>query len=302
MNSQNTPEESIVTLHLYDGTLEGKLLLTLDNWVGEILQCGKNDREWLLQQEMIQKSGVYLLQGRDSNIEEETKRRIYIGMSNRGITERIRHWETDEKKKFWTTTHLITTSNPLMNDIGGYVESRLIKQAHEANRAHVVNDQMPSPKLSSQLQKAANKFLKNLELLFPIINIDCLKPLQARSETIKDFMFELIHETTKSHAIANENNGDFFVLKNSLVAIEKSRETQTFKNKNFRQELINRGDLEISRDGENYVFTRDVHFSSPSAAASVVINGHAGVREWIIKGTNEDYSHWRDNPSKFSFS
>ena len=293
-----------VYLHLLDGRSDGKIEVKLDNWVGEILRGDRSDFTWLTNHKRAKQSGIYLLQGNDPDLIDETRKRIYIGLSGRNLESRLRQHSKNEKMDFWETACLITASDETMNPNNcSYLEAMLIKQAQQAKRANVENKQHPaSPKISSIERQPADNFICQLKIILPIINIDFLNPSKAKTKEIKDYMFELSHESDKSTlitAFANQIDGEFFVLKDSCASIEQRRETQTLKNESTRKLLIRKEKLKKGKN--SFIFTEDVKFSSASAAASVILNGHAGVREWKVKGTKKetDYSKWRDNPEEY---
>ena len=101
--NETTQSARTVYLHLLDGTPDGKIEVKLDNWVGEILRGGKSDLKWLLSHKKAKQSGVYLLQGNEPDLIDETKKRIYIGLSDRNLESRLRQ---HAKMDFWETACL----------------------------------------------------------------------------------------------------------------------------------------------------------------------------------------------------
>ena len=300
---QHTTRGRTVELYLLDGTSDGKIEASLNNWSGTIIRAGSSNLEWLLGHECAQKSGLYLLQGRDPESESETQQRIYIGESDK-IIKRLKSHARSDDKGFWETACLITTSdNSLYGTICEYIEAKLIAETIKAQRTTLHNkikrtlDEIPLPKKG---RDSADDFIEELQIILPIINFNFLKHLQPRSRHVKGFMFELVHQSSGIRATANEINGDFFVLEGSRATTE-GRKQSTHRKK--RQILIDKGDLKQIGNSTTYEFTKDVYISSPSAAASIVIDGQASPREWKIKGTKEkkDYNDWRENPGKFSF-
>jgi hypothetical protein len=73
----------------------------------------------------------------------------------------------------------------------------------------------------------------------------------------------------------------FVVLKGSIAASTTVNSIQPFI-VNFRQSLIDKGVLQLN--GENYEFSEDYIFSSPSTAAAIVMERNAnGLLEWKLK-------------------
>ena len=70
-----------------------------------------------------------------------------------------------------------------------------------------------------------------------------------------------------------------FAQSSAVLTIRPSAETQYPNTVALRRKLIHDGTLVAN--GELYVFTKDVEFSSPSAAAAVIHGGSAnGLTAW----------------------
>ena len=298
---QHTTRGRTIKLFLLDGTSDGKIEASLDNWTGRLVRAGSSNLEWLLGHKSAQKSGLYLFYFFYLKSESETQQRIYIGRSDK-IEQRLRCHARDKDKGFWETACLITTSDgSLYGTSCDYIETYLIAETLKAKRTTLHNKQRKSISqipLPQSEKESADIFIENLKIILPTINFNFLKQLQSQSKNVKDFMFEIFHKSSGVRARANEINGDFFVLKGSQATTKGRKESLHRKR---RQILIDKGDLKQIGDSTTYEFTKDVHFSSPSASASIVIDGQASPREWKIKGTKtqKNYNDWRENPQAF---
>lgn len=94
-------------------------------------------------------------------------------------------------------------------------------------------------------------------------------------------------------AIAKEVNGDFIVLTGSQAKKDEARslrQTQLIVRERLRQEHI----LVEDKQNNFLLFTRDISFSSPSAAASIVTGAQAnGHILWKVKTTGQTYREWK---------
>ena len=77
----------------------------------------------------------------------------------------------------------------------------------------------------------------------------------------------------------------------------RGTDTPTIPNgyKSLRSQLKADGSLaSIPGDSQNLIFTRDVPFNSPSAAASVIYGASmSGPLNWFVAGTNQTYADYR---------
>ncbi len=145
-------------------------------------------------------------------------------------------------------------------------------------------------------------FLANLKIVLPIIGLDLLKPrpqvdnsfsVQPAEETApQSIVFEIRHKTgVKASAV--EVDDEFVVLKGSEARKDTQNSGRGYQG--LKQELIAQGVLAATPDSTNFVFTRDYGFSSPSAAAAVVLDRNANGRiEWKTVNGNWTYHQWQD--------
>ena len=66
--------------------------------------------------------------------------------------------------------------------------------------------------------------------------------------------------------------------------------------KGLRDQLVDDGKLVPANDAEFFEFPVDVPFSSPSAAASVIMARNAnGRKEWKAESTGMRYGEWQES-------
>ena len=100
-----------------------------------------------------------------------------------------------------------------------------------------------------------------------------------------------------TNAKARQVGGGFVVLKGSTVK-KATAPSLGGVYVELRQQLVSQGKLvESDKDGY-WVFTADVPFNSPSAAAAVVAGMNMpGPTTWQIPETGQTYKHWAEQPS-----
>jgi len=104
--------------------------------------------------------------------------------------------------------------------------------------------------------------------------------------------FELRDNRRCVYASAFADTDDSFIVKKGSICFEKKRKNDTFKE--LRNKLIDEGILK-SLENKKYIFSKNYKFSSPSAAASVIMGGNAsGPFSWKLKGSNLNYKEWKN--------
>lgn len=106
--------------------------------------------------------------------------------------------------------------------------------------------------------------------------------------------FELSSSKHGISAIARETGEAFTVLAGSQARLDWTGQPHSYQQ--LREELLTEGALGLSVDGKSLAFTRDVDFSSPSAAsATVLARTDNGRNTWRLKGSSVTYAAWQDN-------
>ena len=96
-----------------------------------------------------------------------------------------------------------------------------------------------------------------------------------------------------THALAREYHGEFVVLKNSTARMQGVASWTSYRQ--LRDELVRDQRLAPSGDVSTLVFTEDVSFNSPSAAAAVIFAGNQnGLIAWKVKDTGQTYKDWKE--------
>ncbi len=281
--------QSTVTIDLEDGVPSGVVSLRKSDWKGSALSFARHDfverAEVREHRELNGPAGVYMLVGETV----EGKPHIYVGESGSDICGRLDfHSKPEEKqgKDFWTRALVFAG---LDDDLGKsevvLIEKELIKTASAAaaaDRGTVENKNgVIKPTATAKGDGATDAggsiaikpFLAGLLELLPFMGVTLFEPLASRNQ-------ELLLTCTGPSANAEgyETSAGFIVTAGSKA---RAAEVSSFplSRKNQRASLIQSGVLTV--DGDSLTFTADYQFSSPSAAASVVLAKSANGRaEW----------------------
>ena len=248
----------------------------LSNWTGKAVAGPRSEFDKVLEREESLNPGVYFLTGTDP---DSNKQAIYIGEAE-CIKDRIKnHLEKD----FWNhVVFFITKDENLTKAHIRYIEGRLIEVAKSAGRSVVMNSQGSGSKLPESDREDMEVFLEKMQQVLPVLGIEAF--VSAVSKEQHDTQRELLTCRIKDISASGYLTPNGIVVLSGSQAVLQERDSA----KNYpgvlsqRNKLIENNDL-IMQD-EKLVFTKDVEFSSPSAAAAVVHGGSAnGLIAWKDK-------------------
>jgi hypothetical protein len=245
----------------------------LSNWTGKAVAGPRSEFDGVLGRDESRKSGVYFLTGTDA---ESGKPAMYVGEAE-AIRDRIRaHLEKD----FWNQiVYFISKDENLTKAHVRYLEGKLIEQARVANRAVIMNTQSSGARLPESDREDMDVFLDKVGQLLPVLGVELLVPAAARGgeQPEKKMLF---CEIKGIQARGHLSPDGIVVLQGSHAVLKERASTKKYPwALNMRERLKQEGAL--AAESDHLVFTRDVEFSSPSAAAAVVHGGHAnGLIAW----------------------
>ena len=284
-----------IQLFLVDGTPNGLRKATIHGWTGLTFVATGTTFAALAARPELDRTGIYILSGPDPEAVGGT--RAYIGSAN-SVRERIK--QSAQDRDFWETAIAVTTSDDdLSKGHVEYLEARLIELAHVANRVTLDNGTAPAGtrrRLPEADQANMEQFLTNLKIILPVIGLDMLKP-QPRAvtqsatpvalRTSGEITFEIRHKSGV-HAEAVEEDGEFVVLDGSQALKDTGHVQLSYGV--LKENLVKQGVLKVNAEGR-YTFAKPYSFTSPSAAAAVVLDHNSnGLSEWKVKGEKRTYN------------
>jgi len=286
-----TTEGRSLELYFIEGRPDGMLTAEVFNWTGHVLMTPRTRIGAALARKEARYTGVYLLLG-----ELEGEPRAYIG-EGEDISDRIRNHDT--KKDWWTSAVLVTSAaNNLNKAHVKYLEARLVEEARAVGRVALDNaNTPPRPGLSEAAQSNMESFLNYLLMVLPALRIDMFirntRPaVRAEAGAPIAARFRLVNKRHGLTASAALQDGEFIVEAGSLARLRW--EGATTKQTGYallHEELISTGVLK--EDDGHCVFMQNYAFSSPSAAAAVVLGRPAnGTLEWRPADGSGTYKDW----------
>ena len=248
----------------------------LSNWTGKAVAGPRSEFDSVLARDESQNSGIYFLTGMDP---ETGKSAVYIGEAE-SIRDRVKgHLDKD----FWNhIAFFISKDENLTKAHIRYLEGRLIEQARKAGRAEVKNNQSSGSKLPESDREDMEIFLEKIHQLLPVLGVEVLVPTTIIAEGITELQ-PLSCEIKGLKAAGHLTPNGIVVLAGSQAVLNERPSSQTYPwALNMRQKLKEEGALAVKAD--HLLFTKDIEFSSPSAAAAVIHGGHAnGLTSWKNK-------------------
>lgn len=287
-----------IQLFLVDGKPTGLRKATIHGWTGLLFVSGASAFGDLTARPEVDRTGVYILSGPDP--EKPGVTRAYIGSGN-SVAERIE--QSAKKRDFWETAITVTTSDDdLSKGHAEYLEARLIRIAAQAGRVSLDNGTHPDTdrrRLPEADIANMEQFLSNLRIILPVIGLDMLKPQPravtqlakpAEERTDNEVHFEIRHKSGVQ-ATAVEEDGEFVVLEGSEALIGTGYVQQSYGG--LKDKMIADGVL-VPHAGDRMRFARPWPFSSPSAAAAIVLDRNSNGRlEWKVRGSRLNYHEWQ---------
>ncbi|WP_269913533.1 GIY-YIG nuclease family protein [Acinetobacter sp. HY1485] len=273
-----------VKLFLTDGTLNGILTAEITNWTGHIVSIPRNQISSLIQRKEANRTGIYFL---INDEEDPLYPKVYIGESD-NIGYRLKQ---HENKKFWNKACIVTGKDQNLTKTHiKYLESRLIQIVLSNSQCQLINATTHIyDKLPESDKVDMGYFLEQIKIILPILGYHFLEVSKITPPT--DDLAKFIIKTKEVYATAKIIKGDFYVLKGSQVR-KDVKDPNCCYLKNLRPKLI----AEKIIDPETYIFTKDYHFSKPSAASTVILGYSSNGRTaWKHVETNQTFADWEES-------
>lgn len=266
-----------IKLFLIDGEPNGRMSCELSNWTGKAFKIPRRQVKQCSDRTELQSTGVYLLLGKSESNESYTQ--LYIGEAEIIYKRLNEHLST---KDFWNEVICFVSKDENLNKAHiKYIENRLYEIASKVDRSEIINGNVPNkPNISESDQAEMEQFIDNIKLMVNTLGYRIFDELITQNENgsnNQDVKVYII-AARGANASGQMTNEGFVVTKNSEIA---DSTTNSFPKsmKKLRENLIKEGIVDIKDDV--YKLTKDYLFSSPSAAASIVMGRSAnGLNEW----------------------
>ena len=265
-----------IKLFLPRGDAKSLRTAEISNWTGKAIAAPRTELDDLLQRKELDQAGIYILSGADPL---SGSPRAYIGEAE-VIRDRLKQHKT---KEFWISAIVfVTKGENLTKAHVRYLESRLLIEAAQVGRFTLEQNQACGSKLPESDREDMEVFLSRIRRLLPVLGSDLLIPI-AQPAAEQQSGGTLFCRMKGAEGRGYRTPSGFVVLQGSMAVVQERQSAKKWPYViALRKQLIADGTL-VQKDGF-YRFTRDVEFSSPSAAAAVIEGGSAnGLIEWRSK-------------------
>lgn len=260
-----------IQMYIFDGNPNGRIMCELSNWNGRVYKISRNELSQFSLREDAENTGVYFLFGKN----EENQDTVYIGEAEKIFSRLKQHLKDTE---YWNDCVAVVSKDNLLNKAHvKYLENSFYMLATNAGRAVIMNNTIPTCSSVSEYDEAMLlEFIDNAKLLVNTLGYKVFETIEesnARQTNTQDYFY--INAARGADAKGLIVSDGFAVLKGTKIAYSTvpSMSPNLLK---LRNSLIDKGII-----GENFEFTKDYIFTSPSLAAAVVLGRNANGRtEW----------------------
>jgi hypothetical protein len=261
-----------IKLFLPRGDAKSLRTAEISNWTGKAIAAPRTELDELLARDELDKAGVYILLGTDplTNLP-----RAYIGEAE-VIRERLKQHKT---KEFWISAIVFVSKDENLTKAHvRFLENRLITEATQINRFTLDQNVTTGSRLPESDREDMEVFLERIRQLLPVLGSDILTQVQSAPGGRSDV--SLICRAKGAEANGQRTPNGFVVFQGSTAVLDERQSADNYPYVMAqRKDLVSNGVL-IPKSGV-LLFTRDVEFTSPSAAASVIHGGKAnGLTSW----------------------
>ncbi|MBD5452807.1 MAG: GIY-YIG nuclease family protein [Lachnospiraceae bacterium] len=245
---------------LIDGEANGRWTTELSNWTGKAYKIPRTYINQCWDRDDLNNTGVYFLFGRDDETDAE---QVYIGEAENILSRLKQHLSG---KDFWTECIVFVSKDNNLNKAHiKYLEHHLYIMVKEAKKCELINNAVPTESSISEMDRAEmDEFIDNMRLVLGVLGHKILDFSVNNKKDEKTPLFTL-QDRSGVRATSRPISEGFAVLKGSKIAMEVAPSlSKSVLDK--RQSLIDKGVID-----ENFTFTEDWSFSSPSLAAAIIV-------------------------------
>lgn len=274
-----------ITTYLVDWNPTWIKTIELSNWIWKGIVIPRAKMKDAKTRDELNNPAIYFLFWENENWEKLA----YIWEAENVINRIQNH---DLNKDFWDIVIVfISKDNNLTKADVKYLESKAIEKSRQISRYNLQNSVSPIENNLPEYQKSAmDEFLDNVDLLISANGYPILKDI-----SIKNIEDEKIYYCKWPDAYASWNylSDWFLVFKWSLTRIKLSKTAWNWI-KGMQDNLFQ--DWIIKKENsEQFVFTKDYLFKSPSASAWLILSRRAN---WWIEWKDKDWKTLDENERK----
>ncbi|MFJ5791035.1 GIY-YIG nuclease family protein [Lysinibacillus sp. NPDC093197] len=261
-----------IKMFLIDGDPSGRLTCELSNWTGLAYRIPRTEVKKCADRPNLNSTGVYMLFGRN----EDDKEAVYIGEAEE-VYKRLQ--DHLREKGFWNEVIVFISKDENLNKAHiKYIENKLYEKAKATNRYFVMNGNIPPvPSISEPDRAEMDEYISNLMMMVNTLGHKLFEEIKVSSEINENEIF-YIEAARGAKAKGVQTQEGFVVLKGSKIATDYVN-SYGERSIAMRNELIQTEKIAVINN--EFIVMEDLLFSSPSAAADIVMGRSAnGLTEW----------------------
>lgn len=261
-----------IKLFLPRGDAKSLRIAEIINWTGKAIAAPRTEIDDLLAREELGKPGVYILIGSDPQTNAPD---AYIGEA-----EIIRDRLKQHKARDWVSAIVFVSKDENLTKAHvRYLENRLLDEAGKIKRFSLQQNQAGGAKLPESDREDMEHFLDRLRLLLPVLGCELLTPIAQMSPHNQPGGV-LVCRLKGAEAKGQRTANGFVVFQGSTAVLDERKSAEKYPYVSARRKQLIADKTLIASNGY-LLFTSDVEFSSPSAAAAVIHGGSAnGLTAW----------------------
>lgn len=274
---QTTKFAKTIKMFLLDADPNGRVICELSNWTGKAYRIPRGLVKDCANREEMKTTAVYFLFGNPEL--PSSKPTVYIGETE-NLFERLRqHLE----KEYWTEAVGFISKDENLNKAHiKYLESRLHEDATSANRYETNNSQKPTRSLISEADQAEmEEFIEYVKLLVGAMGFKPFEGLRTTQESRGDNALVFAIEAARGAKAEGQRKPDGFMVMAGAKFTDSTVPSFPKGFASIRTQLIGAGI--VQEQNGSLILVEDYLFSSPSAAAAVIMGRSAnGLLEWKL--------------------
>ena len=266
-----------IKLFLMDSDPNGRIVCELSNWTGKAYRIPRGKVKDCSNREDLKSTTVYLLFGKPETSTDKAK--VYIGEAENAYSRLVYHVS---EKEFWNEAVVFISKDENLNKAHiKYLESRLFEIANTASRYEIQNANIPTKSSISESDQAEmEEFIEYIKIFINTMGVKGFEPLIKQDLVNNDNEEKLYIKAARGADAKGKRTSDgFVVFRNSEIATDTVKSYREKGLNKLRDELIE--SKIIVKIEDKLIFKSDYLFSSPSAAAMVIMGRSAnGLLEW----------------------
>jgi hypothetical protein len=264
-----------ITQYLIQGDPDGLVASYISNWTGQCLKFPRNLLNIARARDEFKRPGIYFLIGQDEK--EINAWKVYVGESE-GLDIRLSEHDRDLKKEFWEQAIVFSSKDEnLTKGHVRYLEFRLMEELKSQTRVKLENINVTRPKLPEASMAEMETYLDFLKLLMPVLGFPFFEKTKPGELGVRLQSLFLDSSGYKAEGYLSPKG---LVVKASSSISKTQTQAISGNYGLLRSSLEEQGVVSLAQG----IFLTDYEFTSPSAAAAVILGNNVNGRDaWKTK-------------------